>query len=56
MWHKRFDADLNGRRADRVFYLVIVIHCGVYATDLYVFDRPPPETRPEIIEQIDHAC
>ncbi len=30
MWQQRFDTRLNSRRADRVLYLVIVIHLGVH--------------------------
>jgi len=55
MWHKRFDTRLNGRRPDRVLHLVIVIHCGVYTAHLYMFDRPPAETRVEVIAEVDQA-
>jgi len=45
MRHQRLDTGHVGRRANRILYLVIAVHRGVYTTYLHVLDRPPAGPR-----------
>jgi len=55
MRHKGVDTRLHDRRADRVFYVIPVVHIGVDTVDFDLFNRTPSEARPEVVGDIGQA-
>src|ERR1017187_2097790 len=55
MRHKGVDARLHDRRADRVLYVIPVIHIGVYTVDFDLFHPPPSEAGAEVVGNIGQA-
>jgi hypothetical protein len=52
MWHEGFEARLHDRCANRILYMIPVVHRGVYTVDFYLFGRSPSEARPELVGDI----
>ena len=52
MRHKGVDARLHDRSADRILYVIPVVHIRVYTADFDLFDRPLSEAPAEVVGDI----